>query len=309
MNTLLKTRKPTGKPPWPLQLIAGIEKSGKSYSCAEASASPHIGRTFWIGIGEDDPDEYGQIPGARFEIVEHDGSHAQILASVKAAVAEPSDPGKPNMIVVDSISNLWDLIEDDLQQIADGRKNNPGQITMDLWNKGKNRWRSVMDALRNHDGPVLLTARMDQVTVMKNGRPTNEKQWKIQAHKSLPFDVGVIVQMTDRGQAEITGARSLRHDVPMGERRPFPNFTVQALWEAFGYTEPDATAPRQHSGTTVTEAPAEDIDWQARIAEASHDAEQLRGVWREANRQGADPSIVAQIEQAAQQLQQLQQSS
>ena len=35
----LITRKPTGKPPWPIMLIAGVEKSGKTYSAAQASAS------------------------------------------------------------------------------------------------------------------------------------------------------------------------------------------------------------------------------------------------------------------------------
>jgi hypothetical protein len=305
---MLKTRKPTGKPPWPIVLIAGIEKAGKSYSCAEASASPHIGRTFWIGIGEDDPDEYGAIPGARFEIVEHDGSHQQILDSIKAAAAEPHEPGRPNMIVVDSVSNYWDLIEDDLQRIADGRERNRGQITMDLWNKGKQRWRSMMDALRTHKGPVLLTARMDQVTVMRNGKPTHDKQWKIQAHKTLPFDVGIIVQMTARGQAEITGARSLRHDVPLGERRAFPNFTVPALWDAFGYTEPDGTADRQHTGTTVTATPDDDAqqsldvasptDWQAEIAKATS-ADDLRDLWKRAQRENAGQPVLDQITQAA----------
>lgn len=297
---MLKTRKPTGKPPWPLILIAGIEKAGKSYTCAEASASAHIDRTFWIGIGEDDPDELGLLPGARFEIVEHDGTYQQILNSVQAAVAEPSEPNRPNMIVTDSLSQLWELITDDLQAIADKRKRNTGQITMDLWNKGQQMWRRVMDALREHNGPVLITARLDQVTVMDEfGKPTKQKEWKVRGHKSLPFDVGVIVEFTERGKAEITGARSLRHDVPLGTRQVFPNFSIEALWQAFGYTEPGGTAPRQHSGTTPTEAPDVPTDWDAEIAAAT-DAEQLRNLWRRAQSEGADPSVFDQITQAVQ---------
>ena len=62
----MQTRKPTGKPHWPLVLLSGTEKSGKSYAAAAASASPLIGKTYWISFGEDDPDEYGQI--GRFEV-------------------------------------------------------------------------------------------------------------------------------------------------------------------------------------------------------------------------------------------------
>lgn len=71
----LKTRQPTGKPSWPILLLAGREKAGKSWAAVAASASDLIGRTLYIGIGEDDPDEYALIPGASFEIVEHDGTY------------------------------------------------------------------------------------------------------------------------------------------------------------------------------------------------------------------------------------------
>lgn len=69
-----QTRKPTGKPSWPLLLAAGGEGTGKSYLAAEASASDLIGKTYWLGYGEQDPDDYGNIPGADFDIVEHDGT-------------------------------------------------------------------------------------------------------------------------------------------------------------------------------------------------------------------------------------------
>ena len=77
----LQTRKPTGIPSWPIVLLTGVEKSGKTYAAAAASASEMVGRTLWLGIGEDDPDEYGAIPGTRFEIVVHDGTYRSILAA------------------------------------------------------------------------------------------------------------------------------------------------------------------------------------------------------------------------------------
>lgn len=59
----LKTRKPTGQVSWPFLLLAGAEKSGKSYAAAAFSASDLIGRTFWIEVGESDADMYGMSPG------------------------------------------------------------------------------------------------------------------------------------------------------------------------------------------------------------------------------------------------------
>ena len=116
----LKTRKPTGLAPWPITLVAGAEKAGKSWSAAEASGSDLIGRTLWIGIGEDDPDEYALIPGANFEIVEHAGTYRSILDELTNAVAEPQGD-KPTLIVVDSMTRLWDLIVSDVQEIANLR--------------------------------------------------------------------------------------------------------------------------------------------------------------------------------------------
>ena len=82
----IKTRKPTGKAPWPMLLLAGVQKSGKSYACAAFSASDLIDRTFYIEVGEGSADQYGALPGARYEIVEHDGSWQGILAACEAAV-------------------------------------------------------------------------------------------------------------------------------------------------------------------------------------------------------------------------------
>jgi hypothetical protein len=183
----LTTRQPTGLPSWPILLIAGVEKAGKSWACAEASSSDLIDRTLWIGVGEDDPDEYGAIPGARFEIVEHDGTYRAILGAIEAARNEPTPNGKPHLIVLDSATRLWDLLCDSAQAEANRRAARKAQqqnrrapdadvpISMDLWNVAKSRWGHILDALRDHQGPVILTARLDEVTVVNDkGDPTKD---------------------------------------------------------------------------------------------------------------------------------------
>lgn len=258
----IQTRKPTGKPPWPITLLAGGEKAGKSYASAKASASDLIGRTFWIGVGEDDPDEYGAIPGARFEIAPHNGTYAGILNQLQEAKAEPRIDGKPNLIVLDSGTRVWEMLSDEAQFKAQARAERAAKkynkhfdpdtevtIGPDLWNRATDRWRDIMDVLREHDGPSIITARLDIVTVMDaQGKPTKDKTSKVKAQKSLPFDVGVVVEMPTRGETYIGGVRSLKLDIPVGEKTKVRDFSVEWLWKALGLEGVDATSPRQHSG-------------------------------------------------------------
>jgi hypothetical protein len=247
----IQTRKPTGKPPWPIVLLAGAEKVGKSYESAKASASDLIARSFWIGVGEDDPDEYGAIPGARFEIVPHNGTYASILSKLEEAKAEPRIDGKPNLIVLDSGTRMWELLSDEAQARANARRkgsNGEAVIGHDLWNRASGRWYDLLDVLREHDGPSIITARLDVVTVMDaDGKPTKDKTFKVKAQKSLPYDVGVVVEMPARGETYIGGVRSLKLDVPVGEKKPVKEFSVDWLWRALGVDGADATSPRQHS--------------------------------------------------------------
>jgi hypothetical protein len=265
----LQTRKPTGLPAWPILLLAGIEKTGKSYASAAASASDLIGRTFWIPIGEDAPDELGAIPGARFEIVEHDGTYRALLGALDECVTELAKDEKPGLIVLDSGTRLWNLLSDEAQAKANHRATEKakkykreapeGDVTigMDLWNSAKQRWDHVMDCLREHQGPSIVTARLDQTAVVdERGEPTKEKTWKVQAHKSLPFDVGAIVEMPAPGEAVLTGVRSLRVRNANTVRRPLKDFTVEALWREMGLAEQAGT--RSHSSSSGSNSVAAD---------------------------------------------------
>jgi AAA domain-containing protein len=254
------TRRPTGIPSWPVMLLAGSGKSGKSWACAEASGSELVGRTFWVGLGEKDPDEYGAVKGADFEIVPHDGSFRDILAAIDWCVAQPDVDGKPSLLIVDSATILWELLCGMAQDAANTRARNKASranravdndveadITMDLWNQAKDRWGHFLESIRSHRGPVIVTARLDEVTVMVNGRPSQERTLKVKAEKSLPYDVDAIVQLPERGKAYLTGVRSVRLQVP--DRIPLPGFTVDKLWRQLGLDE-RVDRDRQHSGVT-----------------------------------------------------------
>jgi hypothetical protein len=229
----IRTRKPTGKPSWPVLLLAGGEKCGKSYAASALSSSDLIDRTFWIEIGEGSADQYGALPGARYEIVEHEGHYDSMLEAARSAVAEPHGK-KPHAIVVDSMTELWDLLCNEQQSIA--TKRGKATITMDQWNAAKKRWRRFFDVLRRHDGPVILTARYEQVTVMDaKGQPTPQKEWKVRAEKNLPFEVDGTIEIPKPRQFYLNGMRSLKFDVPVGGHLKLPDdFTLDWFLHELG---------------------------------------------------------------------------
>lgn len=230
----LKTHKPTGRPSWPILLLAGGEKCGKSYAAAAFSASDLIERTFWIQIGEGTVEEYGRMPGARYEVVEHDGSYPSMLEQLEEIVKLPrTRSGKPHAIVVDSMSKLWELLCDEQETIAVQRKKTV--VTMDQWNKAKRRWNKFYDTLRRSFGPVILTARYEQVAVVVDGKPVEGKsQWKIKAEKNLPYEVDGIVEIPKPRQFYLNGVRSLVFDIPPGGHLPMPDFTVDGFLRQLG---------------------------------------------------------------------------
>lgn len=245
----LKTRRPTGKPSWPIILLAGGEKTGKTYSAAAFSASDLIDRTFWLEVGEGSADLYGAIPDARYEIVEHDGSFNNLGLNARLASEVPAED-KPHAMVVDSMTEVWDLLADEQQVVANQRASKKGRggngdasIAMDQWNTAKKRWRRLLEVLRTHDGPVVLIARLEQVAVVgPDGRPTTDKTWKIRAEKNLPYEVDVIVEMPRPREAYLTGVRSLHLQVPPGAHVPYPDFTVDRLLRDMGFADVETSA-------------------------------------------------------------------
>lgn len=254
----LTRRKPSGKPGWPLILLAGCEGAGKSWTAAEATANPIFGSCLWVEIGESTADEYGEVPGARYEIFGHDGSYGEILAQIRAAVTEPQLDGKPNLLIVDSMTELWDLLSDEQQAMANRRRgknaNGESTITMDQWNAAKKRWGAVLDELRKFPGPVVLTARLEQVAVVgANGQPTGASTWKIRAEKNLPYQVQAILQAREPRQWMLTRITSARLLMPEQGFLPWKGYTVADQLEKMGlhdaeqvqastYVAPDAGA-------------------------------------------------------------------
>lgn len=254
MSRRFTTHRPSGKPSWPLILLAGAEKTGKSWEAARFSGSDLIGRTFWFQLGETTAEEYGNVPGADYEIVDYDGSYQELCAAAEQYVAEPVTDGKPNMIVIDSATILWDMLSAEQQELALRRRkpgvNGEAKITMDQWNAAKDRWGRFLNILRRNNGPVVLITRMDVVTLVdESGQPTKMKDWKIKAEKNLPYDVGLVVSMPARGEAYLSGLQSTRLLLEDGEKRRLDGFSLDRLMREMGLAEDGATVPRQYTAT------------------------------------------------------------
>lgn len=302
----IATRKPTGKPSWPLLLAAGGEGAGKSFLAAQASASDLIGRTFWIGHGEQDPDEYGALPGVDFDIVQYDGTVSQLRKIVHDIAAEPKGE-KPTLLVVDSGTKVWDTISENAQLDANrraarnGRKVDDATISVDIWNKHKQHWRDIIDVLRLHDGPAIITARYEEVAAMgkdpRTGKtvPTGDKVWKVKAEKGLPYDVDAVLHMPIRGTYTLSKVRSVR--LQLDEPKDWPGFTMDAFWRALGLA--DVETGRSEYASPITEETDEvdesGRDWLTELAQAQGDADAIAALGSAARAAHASPQILEVI--------------
>lgn len=291
--TELKTRPPTGAVPWPLILVEGGEKAGKSWAAAVLSSSDKVGRTLWLDWAEGAADEYGAIPGARFEVIDHDGTWLDIIGQVRAArdvaraAVEAGD--KPVCLIIDSMTAEWD----DLKEWVDGKarrreknrkllERDPEaevQITTDLWNLATARHKELMRVLMRFPGIVVMIARGADQVLIENGRPVEGKRvWKVEGQKNLAFDASVWVRMNRGEHPEIIGARSVHAGIVPGEDKSkrVPDLTLERL--VFDILKCDPKTAHVREFTSVQDKIGDLLD---RIKEAES-KDQLSALWREA---------------------------
>ncbi len=214
----LKTRKPTGVVPWPLILLEGGEKTGKGWQTALLSASPKVGRTVIIDLNEGAWDEYGQLPGARFEIAEHDGSWASLMDMVREAKAEAAacrDAGEPPFVLgIDGMTAEWDLLRKKLANDPNAEVT----IPMNIWNDVAARHRRLMTILMTFPGIVVMTARGGNVAAVgDNGQPVEgKKTYRVEGHKTLGFDASCWLRLSRDERPVVVGARSVHAGIRPG---------------------------------------------------------------------------------------------
>lgn len=238
-----QTRKPTGKVAFPMILLAGEAGSGKTWASVEATSMEEVHRAFFIEIGEGQADEYGAVPGARFEIVETDGTLGSIRTAIQGASEQDAPEGKYNMLILDSATELWTMLKNEAQVAANqrkrGRKNTDGDYTigMDLWNRANDSWAGIVRQIKAFPGPVLVTARLTITSVVDGeGRPTGAKDWKIDTQKNLPYAATVVVQARQPRTWTMTKIATTVPDLQLepGKEVTYTDFSVATLLRTMG---------------------------------------------------------------------------
>lgn len=270
----VKSRRPTGRVPWPVILVEGGEKAGKSWAFAEFSGSSRIGQSYYLDLGEGTAEEYGNVPGARFEILDHDGTYAQILTrvrEVKALARWAVDNGQPPVALgVDTIGDIWEGLKDWAADRARARrKKGPDEevtVSMDLWNDSGARYRKLMTELLTFPGVVVLLARGKEIALVEGGKPVEgKKDYRVEGHKSLAYDATVWVRMSRTGPPEIIGARSVHAGIRPGRDKPQQVIDKAAdgrllEWLVFDAlrVDPQAAQVRDYQPTTGGELTADE---------------------------------------------------
>lgn len=233
----LKTHKPSGRAAWPLILLEGGEKTGKTYAAALLTASDKVGRSYWIEFGpEGVAEEYGAIPGVRYEVVDHDGSFAGLYTAVEDVKAEAhaavAAGEKPLVLVIDTMTAVWDLLKDWATNRARRSKSNQKKLAADphadivvsnnYWNDANSRHKKLIQLLTTFPGIVIITARGKEVAAIDdNGRPIEGKrEYRVEAQKNLGYDVSCWVRLLRDEPAVVVGARSVHSGIRPGRDDP-----------------------------------------------------------------------------------------
>jgi len=263
----LQTRKPTGKVPPPVILLEGETGSGRSWSAAELSASPKVGRTYWIELGDESTaDQYGAIPNVRYEIVEPGNKHQvwdwralhTACRDFRNETYRAADAGEsPPVLVIDQVGAIWEM----LGEWADNRARSSNKnrellakdpnaeidITSNYWNDATARWRKLISLCLTSKGIVVLLSRGEEVTLFEGGLPTKKKTWKVAGQKSLPTSMPIWVRMTRDGNPRLIKLRAVVNGVRPGVDREqgLPGFTLEKLiFDRYGW-DPASSGYRQ----------------------------------------------------------------
>lgn len=236
----VRTRPATGKIPWPLIVLGGPEKGGKSHTAATFCSSKKVGQRFWLDLNEGAADEYVSLSirdekDEGYEIVDHDGSFSdiydQVLEVDKIAREADAKGEPPTVLVIDSGTAEWKMLSMWAYSRAERLKTNKALLANDpdaqidvpwyLWNEpNKRHWR-LMDVLKQMPGIVIMTGRLAEKTVIENGKPRRDgaKEWKIEVQKDVVYDATAVIHIyreKNTRRFTLAGVRSLHFPQPEG---------------------------------------------------------------------------------------------
>jgi hypothetical protein len=253
--------------PPPLCLLEGETGSGRSWTAAELSASPKVGRTLWIELGkETSADQYGAIPGVKYEIVTPDNDsetwdwHSLYAAvkDAKADAARAADAGeRPTVLTIDQSGAIWDMLSEWADNRARSTKTNRARLAenpnyeytigSNFWNDATGRWDKLMTQLLTFPGIVVLLSNGQEITLFENGQPTPRKTWKVAGQKDFTKAVPIWVRLSRDTDPRIIKLRAVRNGIRPGADRDerVHGFSLEWLiFERYGW-DPAVSGSRE----------------------------------------------------------------
>lgn len=229
-----RRRKPTGRATHPVMLVSGGDHSGKSFELALLTGDTRIGHSYWFEIGrETTANWYGSVPGADYEIIEHDGSWRDLMAALAQAHAEahatvnaPDYDGKPPLLCLDSMSGEWELLRRIAYTRAAASQDNIEKMLADphaevdigpaRWNPINDKHKDFMTLVASWPGPVVMTARGKMsLGVDERGNIDYRagKRYTVNAQQDLAFEAAMHVKLDKVAHPEILGFRHPQYGI------------------------------------------------------------------------------------------------
>lgn len=257
----LAARAPSPGVVFPSILLTGPSGVGKSTAIAQLSADSRVGNTWVIewGFSSSLSGELAEYPGARHQILDHDGTWRSILGQVRAASATAERnhaAGKePDVLAIDSMTGEWKQLvawtevrarsSAQASALRSYDPNAPLDSGHDLWSETRDLHEELMDELSAFPGIVVLTAQAQLVPAedRRTGRPSGRMVHRLYAEKGLEHDVSAVIRLSSPSAPwVISKCNSMRANLSphaVGERA-VPGMTLAAL--AFDRMGVDASA-------------------------------------------------------------------
>ena len=245
-----KTRRPAAAGTWHQRVLLSYEPGTyPQREAARLTADPRLAASYWLPVGQDaNPDLYAQEQGADFDIIDYDGTWADMFEQVCAAWDEARDAaeaGYPSALIVTSMTGVHAMLNDTADRRArrqhaaalTARGLDPAaafssevhvEIHADLWKLMNRRHAQLMGKILTWPGPVVMTARETR---------TPDSGWHLRASDQLGFDVTCWVRLTRDEPPEIVLLDTAQHQrLTRSERAALRSeFTLPKLiWEWSG---------------------------------------------------------------------------
>lgn len=213
-----RTRRPTGKGGWQRVLLSGDESGivDAAWAAAAFTADDRLVTTYWLELNPGETgDVFGAATGADFELLDHDGSWADIFDQVDAAWQVARDVAAsgpyPSALIVHGMSAEWMMLSDLADRrarrrtaselIRHGLDPAPAyssdvkvEVDADVWTLVGRRHRELMAKILTWPGPVILIAREKR---------SADGRWVLKAQDQLGFDVTARVRFARGEKPEI----------------------------------------------------------------------------------------------------------